>query len=54
VRHGVGYAIDGNTQIQPGDCVVVFSLSTIIKKLDRYFGRPTSSISRFISSLSHS
>ena len=54
VRDGVGYAIDGNTQIQPGDCVVVFSLSTIIKKLDRYFGRPTSSISRFISSLSHS
>ena len=54
VRDGVGYAIDGNTQIQAGDCVVVFSLSSIIKQLDRYFGRPTSAISRLMSAISHS
>ncbi len=51
VRDGVGHLINGNTQILAGDSVVVFSMSTLIKKLDRYFCRPTSSISRLMSSL---
>ena len=53
VRDGVGYPIYGNTQIMAGDSVVVFSKSTLIKKLDRYFCKPTSAINRIISSLTH-
>lgn len=52
VRDGVGYPIYGNTQIQAGDSVVVFCMGTLIKKMDRYFGKPTSSISRLRSALS--
>lgn len=52
IRDGVGYPISGNTQIQAGDSVVVFSKSGLIKKMDRYFCRPTSPINRLISSLS--
>lgn len=51
VRDGVGLPIYGNTQIMPGDSVVVFCMSSLIKKLDRYFGRPTSAINRLMSSL---
>lgn len=54
VRHGVGHAIDGNTQIQPGDSVVVFCLSSLIKRLDRYFCRPTSMLQRVISAVTPS
>lgn len=50
VRDGVGLPIYGNTQILPGDSVVVFCLSSLIKKLDRYFCRPTSAIDRLMSS----
>ena len=53
VRNGVGCPVNGNTQIQPGDRVVVFCLSGLIKKMDRYFCRPTSAISRVISALSN-
>ena len=53
VRDGVGCPVHGNTQIQPGDRVVVFCLSGLIKKMDRYFCRPTSAISRVISALSN-
>ena len=37
VRDGVGYLVSGNTQIQPGDSVVVFCKSMFFKKLDKYF-----------------
>lgn len=53
VRDGVGYPIHGSTRIMPGDRVVVFCLSGLIKKMDRYFCRPTSAISRVISALSN-
>ena len=51
VRDGVGMSIGGNTQVQPGDCVVVFSKSGKIRQIDHYFITPNSSISRFISAL---
>ena len=54
VRDGVGFSIDGNTRIQPGDSVVVFCLSSLIKKIDRYFCKPTSVINRVISALNRS
>lgn len=54
VRDGVGYSIDGNTRIQPGDSVVVFCLSTLIKKMDRYFCKPASPMSRVMSALTRS
>ncbi|HBE55624.1 MAG TPA: hypothetical protein DDW22_06430, partial [Prevotellaceae bacterium] len=53
VRDGVGSPIHGNTQLQSGDRVVVFCLGGLIKKMDRYFCRPTSAISRVISALSN-
>lgn len=53
VRDGVGCPISGNTQIQAGDSVVVFSKSGLIKKMDRYFCKPTSAINRLMSSFSH-
>jgi trk system potassium uptake protein TrkA len=53
VRDGVGHLIYGNTQIQAGDSVVVFSMSSLIKNLERYFCRSTSPINRIISSFSH-
>lgn len=51
VRNEVGMSIGGNTQIQAGDCVVVFSKSGMIKHIDHYFAPPSSTISRIISSL---
>ena len=51
VRDGVGMSISGNTQIQTGDCVVVFSKSGKIRQIDNYFVATTSTISRLISSL---
>mgnify|MGYP004678803053 CR=1 FL=1 len=53
VRDGVGQLIYGNTQIQAGDSVVAFCLSGLIKNMDRYFCRPTSVISRVMSTLSN-
>lgn len=37
VRDGVGYLINGNTRILPGDTVVAFCLSGGIKKLEKFF-----------------
>ena len=37
IRDGQGIIIYGNTQIQPGDRVVVFCLSSSIQKVERYF-----------------
>lgn len=37
VRGNVGMAINGNTQILPGDSVVVFAIDSQIKKIDKFF-----------------
>lgn len=37
IRDGEGVVVMGNTQIQPGDHVVVFCLSMMIKKIEKYF-----------------
>jgi len=37
VRNGKGYLINGMTQIQAGDTVVVLCLENAIKKIERYF-----------------
>ena len=51
VRDNVGMSIGGNTQIQPGDCVVVFSKSGLIRQIDNYFAPPSSTIERIVSAL---
>jgi trk system potassium uptake protein TrkA len=48
VRDGEGQLVGGNTQIQAGDSVVVFCMSSLIKKLERYFGKPTTVIDSII------
>ena len=40
VRNGEGFLVNGSTQILPGDCVVVFSLTSLFNQLDRYFKKP--------------
>ena len=40
VRDGVGQLVNGRTQIQPGDHVVVFSRTALFRELDRFFGKP--------------
>lgn len=37
IRQGEGVVVTGNTLIQPGDHVVVFCLSMMIKKIENYF-----------------
>ena len=37
IRDGVGYLVSGNTQIFPGDRVVVFFHETMIRKMEKYF-----------------
>ena len=37
IRDGVGHLVGGNTMIQPGDRVVVFTLSGVIHKVERLF-----------------
>lgn len=37
IRHGQGQTINGRTQIQPGDRVVVFSLPGSLKKIEKLF-----------------
>lgn len=37
IRNGEGVVVTGNTLIQPGDHVVVFCLSMMIKKIEKYF-----------------
>ena len=41
VRDNVGKPISGDTQIMPGDSVVVFCRSQFIKKIDHLFRKPT-------------
>ena len=45
VRNGEGILVNGSTQIQPGDRVVVFSRTALFKQLDHFFKRPTSPLS---------
>ena len=49
VRDNVGMSIGGNTQIMPGDRVVVFSKSGLICQIDSYFSTPVSPIKRLMS-----
>ncbi len=42
VRGKTGMPISGNTQVMPGDIVVVFCRSQLIKKLEYYFKKPSS------------
>ncbi len=37
IRNGVGILVDGNSQIQEDDHVVVFCMRTMIKKLEKFF-----------------
>lgn len=37
IRNGEGVLVTGDTQIQPGDHVVVFCLSMMIKKIEKFF-----------------
>lgn len=36
-RNGEGVIVNGNTQVMPGDHVVVFCMSMMIKKIERFF-----------------
>ncbi len=40
IRQGTGLPINGGTQIQSGDSVVVFATDGLIKKMDKYFRKP--------------
>ncbi len=40
VRDGVGQLVNGRTQIEAGDLVVVFSRTSMFKQLDQFFKRP--------------
>ncbi|MCR4994234.1 MAG: Trk system potassium transporter TrkA [Bacteroidales bacterium] len=40
VRNGEGILVNGRTEIQPGDRVVVFSRTALFKELDRFFKKP--------------
>ncbi len=51
VRRGEGQLVGGSTQIQAGDSVVVFSMSSLIKRLDRYFCRPASPLGSLLDKL---
>lgn len=37
IRNGEGLVVTGNTEIRPGDHVVVFCLSMMIKKIEKFF-----------------
>lgn len=49
VRDNVGMSIGGNTQINPGDCVVVFSKAGLIRQIEHYFVPSTSVLDNIIS-----
>ena len=52
IRDKVGMPINGSTQIQPGDSVVVFAIDGLIKKMDCFFRKPEGNlISRLINQL---
>ncbi|BDW76218.1 hypothetical protein BFINE_20130 [Bacteroides finegoldii DSM 17565] len=37
IRNGEGILVTGDTLVQPGDHVVVFCLSMMIKKIEKFF-----------------
>ena len=37
IRDGKGHLVSGNTEIQPGDRVVVFTLNGVIHKVEKLF-----------------
>lgn len=37
VRNGEGMLVSGNTQIEPGDSVMVFCHNINMKKIEKYF-----------------
>lgn len=37
VRHGVGMLVNGNSQIEAGDTVMVFCHEHNMKKMEKYF-----------------
>ncbi|MDE5787666.1 MAG: Trk system potassium transporter TrkA [Bacteroidaceae bacterium] len=40
IRDKIGMPINGSTQIQPGDSVVVFAIDGLVKQMDRFFRKP--------------
>ena len=54
IRDKVGMPVNGNTQIQAGDSVVVFAIDGLIKKMDRFFRKPDDCgiVSKLINKLS--
>ncbi len=53
IRNGVGISINGMTQIQAGDCVVVFAMEGLIKDVDSFFRpQPKSMLSKLVDKLS--
>ena len=53
IRDKLGMPINGSTQIQAGDSVVVFAVDGLIKKMDRFFRKPDCGIvSKIIDKLS--
>lgn len=51
VRDGVGQLVSGRSQIQAGDRVVVFSRTSLIKQIDKYFKKPSSGLNAVIDKL---
>ena len=53
IREGIGMSVNGNTQIQAGDSVVVFATDGQIKKMDCFFRKPGDNVvSKLIGKLS--
>ena len=44
VRNGVGQLVSGRSQILPGDRVVAFARTSMIKQMERFFKKPKSSL----------
>jgi len=41
VRNGAGMLVNGNSQIQAGDCVMVFCHEQNIKQIEKFFKKST-------------
>ena len=41
VRNGTGLLVNGNSQIQAGDCVMVFCHEQNIKQVEKFFKKST-------------
>ena len=48
VRNGEGMLVNGRTQIQVGDRVVVFARTSLIRELDHFFKKPKDGIMGFV------